>query len=304
VGHGGSALLFPITCLVSFITKWHLSVGRPWSVLRSTGTLAWPRGTGPFFPASGPLAHWPGSLALMLIGSLALAWPHLPGLICSLPHRLLGAGLICSLAPWRWPPWLICSWLIGPLAQASFLAFLELFCSGLRLLGSLALIAPFAHLLIGSFGPLWLLCSMAYWLIGSFVPFLAFIELIWLRPHFWHFSIFFALASGSLAPRRSLPHLLMCSFAHIGLLGSSAQWLICSSAHLCLFWHSSSSFGSGLIFGISRAFLLRPQDIRVSGLFNLKLHGSLGSLVKRSFLIRLFNSSTLAFYSYRHLFRV
>ena len=124
MGHGGSALLFPITCLVSFITKWHLSVGRPWSVLRSTGTLAWPRGTGPFFPAPGPLAHWPGSLAL--IGSFA--------------HWLIGTGLasiswpylfIASSAHWRRP-----NWLIGSLAQASFLAYLELFCSGLRTLES------------------------------------------------------------------------------------------------------------------------------------------------------------------------
>ena len=138
-------------------------------------------------------------------------------------HWLIGAGLLGLFA----------HWLIGSLAQASFLAFLELFCSGLRLLGSLALIAPFAHLLIGSFRPLWLLCSMAHWLIGSFVPFLAFIELIWLRPHFWHFSSFFA----------------------------------------------------------------QPQDLSVSGLFNLKLLTlALRFLVKRSFFNRtfqLFNTSFL-----------
>ena len=225
--------------------------------------MAWPRATGPFFPAPGPLAHWPGSLALIgsfahwLIGTglASFAWPHLfiassapwrwPNWLIGslalaslahllLAHWVLGSGLIFGISRafllWPQAPWLlgahctICSfahwliwaslapllngslahWLIcaffgiyrAHLAQASFLAFLELFCSGLRLLGSLALIAPFAHLLIGSFGPLWLLCSMAHWLIGSFVPFLAFIELIWLRPHFWHISSFFAPASG------------------------------------------------------------------------------------------------------------
>ena len=170
--------------------------------------MAWPRATGPFCLAPGPLAHWPGSLALIgsfahwLVGTglASFAWPHL-----FIASRLLGAGLICSLAPWRWPPWLICSWLIGSLARPHFLAFLELFCSGLKLLG--------AHCTICSF----------------------------------------------------------CSLAHLGLFGSSAQWLICSLAHLCLFWHLSSSFGSGLIFGLSRAFLLQPQDLSVSGLFNLKL---------------------------------
>ena len=163
----------------------------------------WPIFPGPW--PTGTLAWFLGAHAHLLIGTglASFAWPHL---------------LISSSAPWRWPNLLIGSLalaslahlLIGSLAQASFLAFLKLFCYGLRLLGSLALIAPFAHLLI-------------------------------------------------------------CSLAHLGLFGSSAQWLIGSLAHLCLFWHLSSSFGSGLIFGISRAFLLRPQDIRVSGLFNLKL---------------------------------
>ena len=193
MGHGGSALLFPIPCLVSFITKWHLSVGRPWSVLRSTGTLAWPRGTGPFFPAPGPLAHWPGSLAL--IGSFAhwlictglasFAWPHL---------------FIASSAPWRWP-----NWLIGSLALAS-LAHLLLahwaLGSGLIfgisrafllwpqapwLLGAHCTICSFAHwLILASLAHL-LNGSLAHWLICAFfgiyrahlaqASFLAYLEL-------------------------------------------------------------------------------------------------------------------------------
>ena len=154
MGHGGSALLFPITCLVSFITKWHLSVGRPWSVLRSTGTLAWPRGTGPFFPAPGPLAHWPGSLALIgsfahwLIGTglASFAWPHL---------------FIASSAPWRWP-----NLLIGSLALAS-LAHLLLahWALGSGLIFGISrafLLWPQAPWLLGAHCTI---CSFAPWLI-------------------------------------------------------------------------------------------------------------------------------------------
>ena len=60
--------------------------------LKATGTLAWPRATGPFFPGPWPTgtlawflgAHW-------LIGSLA-HW-HWPGLIClaSFVHCLIGS---------------------------------------------------------------------------------------------------------------------------------------------------------------------------------------------------------------------
>ena len=81
---------------------------------------------------------------LFINGSLALAWPHLPGLIDSLPYRLVFAGLICagligSIAHWRsLAHWLIGSlgphWLIGSFAP--FLAFFELFSSSLRTLGS------------------------------------------------------------------------------------------------------------------------------------------------------------------------
>ena len=84
---------------------------------------------------------WPtGTLAWLL----AAHW-----LICSLAHL----GLIRSLA----------HWLVGTLAYLrQFLAFLELFCSSLRLIGSLALICSLAHLLIGSFRPPWLIGSFAH----------------------------------------------------------------------------------------------------------------------------------------------
>ena len=59
-------------------------------------------------------------------GSLALAWPHWPGLICSLPYRLIFAGLICA-----------------------------------GLIGSIAHWCSLAHWLIGSFGPHWLIGSFA-----------------------------------------------------------------------------------------------------------------------------------------------
>ena len=114
---------------------------------------------------------------LFINGSLALAWPHWPGLIGSLPYRLIFAGLICA-----------------------------------GLIGSIAHWRSLAHWLIGSLGP--------HWLIGSFAPFLAFF----------------------------------------------------------------------------RAFQLQPQDLRASGLFNLKLLvlELRFWLVKRSFFIGLFNSTTLA----------
>ena len=80
---------------------------------------------------------------LFINGSLALAWPHWPGLIGSLPYRLIFAGLICagligSIAHWRsLAHWLIGSlgphWLIGSFAP--FLAFFKLFSSSLRTLG-------------------------------------------------------------------------------------------------------------------------------------------------------------------------
>ena len=128
-----------------------------------------------------PLANF-GSLAHFgLIGSSAhlLLWPHL---------------LIGSLA----------RWLIGLFAP--FLAFLELYCSGLRFIGSLALLCSLAHLLIcSSFRPHWLICSMAPWLIGLFVPFLAF-GLFWRLPFlafvpflaFWPFLAFLELFCSSL----------------------------------------------------------------------------------------------------------
>ena len=70
-------------------------------------------------------------------------------LICSFAHL----GLIRSFA----------HWLVGTLAYLRhFLAFLELFCSSLRLIGSLAPICSLAHLLIGSFRPPWLIGSFAH----------------------------------------------------------------------------------------------------------------------------------------------
>ena len=90
-------------------------------------------------------SFWLFVLALLAIYQwlIGMAWPHWPGLICSLPYRLIFAGLICagligSIAHWRsLAHWLIGSlgphWLIGSFAP--FLAFFELFCSSFRTLG-------------------------------------------------------------------------------------------------------------------------------------------------------------------------
>jgi len=220
----------------------------------------------------GSLAHWLicaifwhfsscFALASGSFGSLAL--------ICSLAHLLSAhLGLLGSSA----------HLLIRSLAHLRhFLAFLLSLASGSLapwrsfthwlILAHWLISASLAHLLICSFG---LICSLAPWLVGS---------LAYLR-HSWHFSSFTALASGSLAPWPSFARWLICSFAHhLGLIGSSAQWLLGSLAYLCLFWHLAF-FGVCLFwhfclfwhlafFGLSRAFLLSPQDLRVSGLYNL-----------------------------------
>ena len=107
---------------------------------------------------------------------------------------------------------LICAFFgihLAHLAQASFLAFPELFCSGLRLLGSLALIYPLANFgslahfgLIGSSAPLasfahWLLGSLAHWLICAILG-ISRALLLWPQVH-WLLG----------------PPLLVGSFAHL-----------------------------------------------------------------------------------------
>ena len=95
-------------------------------------------------------SFWLFVLALLAIyqwligtGLASLAWPHLPGLIGSLPYRLIFAGLICagligSIVHWR----SLAHWLIGSLGShlligsfSPFLAYFELFCSSFRTLG-------------------------------------------------------------------------------------------------------------------------------------------------------------------------
>ena len=71
--------------------------------------------------------------------------------------------------------------------------------------------------------------------------------------------LFIALSAHFCWPHQRQPHWLIRSLA---LIGSLAHWLIgVSLAHWLIF----------AIFGIFRAFLLQLQDLRASGLFNLKL---------------------------------